>query len=294
MTGGNSVVDIKAQVFSLIEPSCYLAGSLVYTDRGDVPVERLRIGDCVLTASGAYRPIRWVGRTTIPARLINTSEAEQACLPVIVRRDAVQKNVPSRDLYIARWHAIAANGVTMPIGAFVNGLSIVQDDRVRDLAYHNVELETVDVIFVNHLPVLSLWPRVSPRFRFDNCDDYFARYPDGAAHDRALTSPVPDCTEDDLWTAAILLHRRAKAGNPAPAKRRVPVMRKQARPAAGPAAFTPKPSPTLLTAGVPAGATTVDISWTAFQEMMRGADGKSGDRQGLPADRADGAPVAVR
>ncbi|WP_158511075.1 hypothetical protein [Azospirillum thiophilum] len=50
----------------------------------------------------------------------------------------------------------------------------------------------------------------------------------------------------------------------------------------------------MLTAGVPAGATTVDIGWTAFQEMMRGADGKSGDRQGLPADRADGAPVAVR
>ncbi|WP_372394706.1 Hint domain-containing protein [Azospirillum sp. HJ39] len=287
-------VDIKAQVYTYIDPSCYLAGSLVYTDRGDVPVERLRIGDRVLTASGAYRPIRWIGRTTIPARLINTPEAEQACLPVIVRRDAVQKNAPSRDLYIAPWHAIVANGVSMPVGALINGLSIVQDDRVRDLVYYNVELETVDVIFVNHLPVLSLWPRVSPRFRFDNCDDYFARYPDGAAHDRTLTSPVPDCTVDDLRTAAILLHRRAKAGNPAPAKRKGPAMRKQARPAAGAAAFTPTPGPTLPMACTPAGAATVDIGWTAFQEMMRGADGKSGDRQGLPADRAGGAPVAVR
>ncbi|WP_042689448.1 Hint domain-containing protein [Azospirillum sp. B506] len=261
-------LEIKAQVYSYTTPVCYLAGSLVYTDRGDVPVERLRIGDHVLTASGAYRPIRWIGKTTIPARLINTPEAEHICLPMILRRHAVQRNVPSRDLYIAKWHPLVMNGVTIPAGALTNGLSIVPDGRVRDLVYYNVELETLDVIFVNHLPVLSLWPRVSPRFRFDNCDDYFARYPDGAAHDLALTSPVPMSTDDDLRTAAMALHRRAKDGYPDPVKSAGVTARTRLRPAGGPMGLGPKPGVALPSAGPSAGNATVDLSWAAFKEMM--------------------------
>lgn len=203
--------DVRAQLYSYVAGNCYLAGSLVYTDRGDVPVERLRIGDRVLTIGGTCKPIRWIGVTTIPARLIATPEAKRACLPMIVRKGAIHENVPSHDLHIAPLHAMIANGRAIPLASLANDLSIVQDDRVRDLVYHNVELETVDTIFVNRLPVLSLWPRQSPRFRFDNCDDYFALYPDGAAHDRALTSPIPDPTVDELKDAAIYLYRRALA-----------------------------------------------------------------------------------
>lgn len=265
VSGSNpNVVDIKAQLYTIPDPSCYLAGSLVHTDRGDVPVERLRIGDRVLTASGAYRRIRWVGRTTIPARLINTPEAERVCLPIIVRRNAIARNVPSRDLYVARWHPMVANGMTMPIGSLVNGLSIVQDDRVRDLVYYNVELDTVDVIFVNRLPVLSLWPRTSPRFRFDNCHDYFARFPDGAEHDRALTSPVPEATREELEEAAIFLYHRAKAGMPGPAARKGLPTRKPTRPAA------------------PARNATVAIGWTAFEAMLRDTGGGNRGGRGLP------------
>lgn len=266
-----NVVDIKAQLFSTPDPSCYLAGSLVHTDRGDVPVERLRIGDRVLTASGAYRPIRWIGRTTIPARLISTAEAERVCLPIIVRRHAIDRNVPSRDLHIARWHPMVANGVTMPVGSLANGQSIVQDDRVRDLVYYNVELDSVEVIFVNRLPVLSLWPRLSPRYRFDNCDDYFALYPDGDAHDRALTSPVPAATHDELEEAAIFLFHRARAGMSASTAGKGRSPRKPARPAARPNAIAPTPL-----------RPSVGIGWKAFEAMLHGTGGSDRAAKHLP------------
>jgi len=46
----------KAQAESGAHDDCFIAGSLVTTDNGQVPIERLRVGDMVLTTEG-YRPI---------------------------------------------------------------------------------------------------------------------------------------------------------------------------------------------------------------------------------------------
>lgn len=44
---------------------CYVAGTLIATDRGAVAVEALRIGDRVGTPEHGYQPIRWIGTRTI-------------------------------------------------------------------------------------------------------------------------------------------------------------------------------------------------------------------------------------
>src|SRR5689334_3797963 len=43
-------------------PSCLVAGTLIRTPDGDVPVESLKIGDLVLTADRGAMPVKWVGR----------------------------------------------------------------------------------------------------------------------------------------------------------------------------------------------------------------------------------------
>jgi hypothetical protein len=46
---------------------CFVAGTLIRTQDGDVPVEDLAPGDMVLTADDGYQPIRWAGRRRVAA-----------------------------------------------------------------------------------------------------------------------------------------------------------------------------------------------------------------------------------
>ena len=47
---------------------CFVAGTLIATPSGRVPVEALRPGDLVETRDEGARPVRWIGRRAVPAR----------------------------------------------------------------------------------------------------------------------------------------------------------------------------------------------------------------------------------
>ncbi len=47
---------------------CFVAGTLIDTPGGPVPVETLTPGDMVLTRDSGPQPLRWIGRRTVPAR----------------------------------------------------------------------------------------------------------------------------------------------------------------------------------------------------------------------------------
>lgn len=47
---------------------CFVAGTLVATPSGEVPVESLQPGDLVLTHDDGPQPLRWIGRRSVPAR----------------------------------------------------------------------------------------------------------------------------------------------------------------------------------------------------------------------------------
>ena len=49
-------------------PVCFTTGTSILTERGPVAVEHLEVGELVVTAWGARRPITWIGRRTIDCR----------------------------------------------------------------------------------------------------------------------------------------------------------------------------------------------------------------------------------
>ena len=87
----------------------------------------------LFTASGAQRPIRWLGHRTIDCR----SHPLKAW-PVRTARDAFEPGMPTRDLYVSPEHSlcvsVAKEEVLIPAEKLINGTTVaLRADGYRDV-----------------------------------------------------------------------------------------------------------------------------------------------------------------
>ncbi len=152
---------------------CYCPGTHIRTARGEKRVETLRIGDKVMTASGALRPIKWIGRRGYAGRFIR---GDKNVLPICIRAGALDDKVPKRDLWVSPHHALYLDSVLIEAKDLVNGVSIVQADRVEKVEYFHIELDSHDVIIAEGALAESYIDDHS-RALFHNAHEYDALYP---------------------------------------------------------------------------------------------------------------------
>ena len=126
---------------------CLCRGTLILTDRGEVAVEALTVGDRVKTLSGECKPIVWVG---FGRDLV--TRANHLARPIVVRRGALADSVPRRDLYLTHGHALYCAGVLIPVEHLVNHRSIAWDETARVIEYYHVELADHAVLFAEGAP----------------------------------------------------------------------------------------------------------------------------------------------
>ncbi len=158
---------------------CFLMGTHIATERGEVAVEALRVGDRVVVAGGGARPVRWIGaRSLEPAR----HAQPDMVLPIRVRRDAFAPGRPHRDLFLSPDHAVFVDGVLIAIRQLVNGGSIAPVARQR-VTYFHVELDRHDVLFAEGLPAES-YLDTGNRTAFANGGGAVALHPDFAGAGR--------------------------------------------------------------------------------------------------------------
>ena len=139
---GNSGTDIVV---------CFAAGTLIDTQAGEVRVEKLNVGDLVMTVHNGPRSVKWIGK----GKVLSTPNRRTAATPVIVRKGALGPNLPHQDLRVTKAHSLYIDDVLIPVEFLVNYKTIIWDDRAQEVEIYHVELESHDVLIANGVPAES-------------------------------------------------------------------------------------------------------------------------------------------
>ncbi len=155
---------------------CFVRGTRIRTPRGEVAVEALAIGECVVTASGEARAIAWIGWRMVDC----TRHPEpRKVWPVRIAAGAFGRGAPRRDLFLSPDHAVFVDDVLIPVKYLVNGGSIAQVRR-KSVTYYHVELPRHDVLLAEGLPAES-YLDTGDRANFANGGAVMRLHPDFAS-----------------------------------------------------------------------------------------------------------------
>jgi fibronectin-binding autotransporter adhesin len=196
---------------------CFVNGTLIRTERGDVPVELLAVGDRVVTLSGSLRPIRWIGYRDLD---LTRHPAPRCVQPIVIRTHAFGGGIPNRDLFLSPEHAVLTDGGLVPVRLLVNGASIQRVSERRRVTYYHVELETHDILLAEGLAVES-YLETGNRGMFANAGEPLRLYPnltnDQARRTAESCAPFVDDPERvrPMWQA--LAERAVQLGWALPA-----------------------------------------------------------------------------
>lgn len=136
---------------------CFVAGTLIRTAQGEVPVERLSVGDLVRTRDDGLQPVRWIGTRVVPAEgkmapvhIAPNSFGTHGALAVSPLHRVLVQNMHAELLYgssevlVAARDLIGGYGVTQKSGGWVKYVHLLFDRH--------------QVIWSNGLPSESFLP----------------------------------------------------------------------------------------------------------------------------------------
>lgn len=151
---------------------CFCLGTRIRTPRGEVPIETLSIGDEVETAFAGTQHIKWIGHRSYDGRFIS---GNHLALPICIKKNAIDDNVPSRDLWVSPDHAIAEAGVLIHAWRLVNGKTIIQAQQVKQVHYIHIELRGHHIVFAENCAT-ETFRDTNCRSRFDNAKNHGTPY----------------------------------------------------------------------------------------------------------------------
>lgn len=191
---GNGAIDIQNLDMTPPEgPVCFAAGTAILTPDGEVPIERLKVGDLVTTIDGATLPILWIESTRH-----DWPGSSDKALPVMIARDAFGPSLPRRDLVVSPQHKIALTEQTgsakeapqeclAPARGLVDRAGIRVMRGRRSVEYFHMLLPRHAVIFSEGLATESFYPGETAwkmlSFRAARALGRALRSPDGKARD---------------------------------------------------------------------------------------------------------------
>jgi hypothetical protein len=183
------LVDGVISTGSPINP-CFAAGTRILTQAGEIPVERLRPGDTVITYDGEEETIIWVGQRTLDLTRHPRSETVR---PVIIEADALAEGVPASRLILSPDHALFIDSLLVQAKDLINGATIRQDATEKTITYYHIELARHGIILAEGAPA-ETYLDTGHRGVFDNAAAPLLLHPNLMQIRREAEGCAPLCT----------------------------------------------------------------------------------------------------
>lgn len=143
---------------------CLTSGALVETPGGRVRADRLRVGDLVTTLDNGPQPILWIAKHRQVFK-----ERPHPGQPVVLRKEAMGKGLPCRDLMLSPNHRVLVRtspgfalhdplGALAPVKALTRMKGVAQLKGRRAITYFSFLLPRHEVMVANGIAVESLYP----------------------------------------------------------------------------------------------------------------------------------------
>ncbi|MGR3748393.1 Hint domain-containing protein [Paracoccus sp. (in: a-proteobacteria)] len=87
----------------VVEFACFTSGTLIRTPDGEVAIEKLAVGDPVLTLDEGYQIVRWIGSRRLSAEDL---AARPNLRPIRIRAGALGEGTPFSDLLVSPQHRV--------------------------------------------------------------------------------------------------------------------------------------------------------------------------------------------
>lgn len=136
---------------------CFAAGTNILTNKGEIEVQNLAIGDKVLTRDNGYQKIKWIGKTKVAGR--------GRFAPVVIKqgtfgndRDLVVS--PQHRVLVCDWRAELMFGefeVLVPAKHLTTTEGVYTDPR-DEIEYVHILFDQHEVIFSEGIPTESFHP----------------------------------------------------------------------------------------------------------------------------------------
>ncbi len=136
---------------------CFARGTMIETDRGEVAIQDLQPDDMVRTADNGFRPLRWVGSTTVKA---TGSKA-----PILFRKGAIGNTrdllvSPAHRVLLQDWQAEILFGTKELLASaqsLVNDSTIIRQE-MEEVEYFHILFDQHEIVFANGAPSESFHP----------------------------------------------------------------------------------------------------------------------------------------
>jgi len=130
---------------------CYAKGTMILTQHGFVPIEKISVGDQVVTKGKIkhntieevkpdLKPVLWISS-------FNVKNPTKKSKPICIQKNAFGTS-PFQDLYVSPEHSLLIDNNLITAKRLVNGDTIYQAD-CEDVVYYHIEFEEHCAIFAN-------------------------------------------------------------------------------------------------------------------------------------------------